>query len=52
LLTEKGQPLVIGDLWALTNITGGAGSNPGAVHFTAGVQQEMHGLFGSLTPSG
>jgi uncharacterized protein (TIGR03118 family) len=51
LMGENNKPIVIGDLWALTNGTGGAGTNPGAVYFTAGVQQEAHGLFGSLAPT-
>ncbi len=46
-----GKPLVIGDLWALTNGTGGVfGGNPRDVFFSAGVQDEAHGLFGSLSP--
>ena len=44
-----GKPIEIGDLWALTNGTGAAGTNPNAVYFTAGVADEAHGLFGSLT---
>ena len=44
-----GKPIKIGDLWALTNGTGAAGTDPNAVYFTAGVADEAHGLFGSLT---
>jgi MprA protease rhombosortase-interaction domain-containing protein len=48
LLTDsKGNPLVIGDLWALVN--GNTASDPDAVYFTAGLMDEAHGLFGSLT---
>ena len=49
LLGPDGKPLQIGDLWALTNGTGAAGTDPNAVYFTAGVADEAHGLFGSLT---
>ncbi|KAA5609476.1 TIGR03118 family protein [Rhodovastum atsumiense] len=52
LLGTDGRPLVIGDLWALTNGNGGNGGDPGKVYFTAGVQDEAHGLFGSLSPLG
>ena len=44
-----GKPIVIGDLWALTTSSGASSDNPKAIYFTAGVQDEMHGLFGSLT---
>jgi uncharacterized protein (TIGR03118 family) len=43
-----GAPITIGDLWALIPGTGGAGSDPNKIYFTAGVQNEAHGLFGSL----
>jgi uncharacterized protein (TIGR03118 family) len=49
LLGADGKPIQIGDLWALTNGTGAAGTNPNAVYFTAGISGEAHGLFGSLT---
>jgi hypothetical protein len=52
LLGADGNPIQIGDLWALTNGTGANGSDPNAVYFTAGVQDEKHGLFGSLSPAG
>jgi uncharacterized protein (TIGR03118 family) len=44
----NGNPFVIGDLWALVNGNNGAGSNPNAVFFTAGLMDEGHGLFGEL----
>jgi uncharacterized protein (TIGR03118 family) len=50
LLGGDGNPLQIGDLWALTNGTGSSGTDPNAVYFTAGLQDEQHGLFGSLSP--
>ena len=50
LLGADGNPIQIGDLWALTNGNGGAGGDPNKVYFTAGLQDEQHGLFGSLSP--
>jgi uncharacterized protein (TIGR03118 family) len=44
----NGAPITIGDLWALVPGTGAAGSDPNKIYFTAGVQAEAHGLFGSL----
>jgi len=49
LRDSNGDPFVIGDLWALVNGNNGAGSNPNAVFFTAGLMEESHGLFGELT---
>ena len=51
LLGGDGKPIAIGDLWALIPGNGGAGGDPNALYFTAGVQNEAHGLFGSLTPN-
>jgi uncharacterized protein (TIGR03118 family) len=48
LLGADGAPITIGDLWALIPGTGSAGSDPSKIYFTAGVQNEAHGLFGSL----
>jgi uncharacterized protein (TIGR03118 family) len=50
LLGENGKPITIGDLWSLKAGNGGMGGSTGSIYFTAGVSQEMHGLFGSLTP--
>jgi uncharacterized protein (TIGR03118 family) len=44
----NGAPITIGDLWALVPGTGNAGTDPNKIYFTAGVQNEAHGLFGSL----
>jgi uncharacterized protein (TIGR03118 family) len=50
-LTDASQnPLAIGDLWALLPGNGGSGGDPNAIYFTAGVEDEAHGLFGSLSP--
>ena len=48
LTDSNGQPFAIGDLWALVNGNNGPGSNPNAVYFSAGLLDEMHGLFGEL----
>jgi uncharacterized protein (TIGR03118 family) len=45
----NGAPIVNDGLWALAFRTGGAGVDPNALYFTAGIQNEEHGLFGSLT---
>src|SRR5215471_20631295 len=48
LTDANGNPLAIGDLWALVNGNNGPGSNPNAVFLTAGLVDEAHGLFGEL----
>ena len=45
------NPLHFGDLWALTLGNGGGDARAGnldTLYFTAGLQDEAHGLFGSL----
>ena len=49
LLGEDGNPLQIDGLWALMNGNGGNGGDPGKVYFTAGLNGEQDGLFGSLS---
>ena len=49
LLGADGNPIVEGDLWGLINGNGGAGGDPNSVYFTAGLVDEAHGLFGSIT---
>jgi uncharacterized protein (TIGR03118 family) len=49
LLDAKGAPITIGDLWALVPGNGSANSDPNKIYFTAGVENEAHGLFGSLS---
>lgn len=49
LLGSDGNPIVIGDLWDLTPGNNSPASDPHAIYFTAGVQNEAHGLFGTLT---
>jgi uncharacterized protein (TIGR03118 family) len=46
-----GKPITIGDLWAITPGNGANGGSPDTLYFTAGVEQEAKGLFGSLTPN-
>jgi len=45
----SGNQVVIGDLWALVPGNNGPNSDPHSIYFTAGVEDEAHGLFGSLT---
>lgn len=51
LTYASGNPIVVPDLWELIpgNSSGGLGGNPSTIYFTAGLQNETHGLFGSLT---
>jgi uncharacterized protein (TIGR03118 family) len=46
-----GKPIVIGDLWAISPGNGGSGGSTNTLYFTAGVQDEAHGVFGSITPN-
>jgi uncharacterized protein (TIGR03118 family) len=48
LLGKNGQPIVEGDLWALINGNGAAGGDTDKVYFTAGIENESEGLFGSI----
>jgi uncharacterized protein (TIGR03118 family) len=45
-----GKPIVIDGLWALIFGNGGNGGSTNALYFTAGLDDETHGLFGSLRP--
>jgi uncharacterized protein (TIGR03118 family) len=44
-----GNPIVEGDLWGLIAGNGGLGGSKDKIYFTAAIQDEAHGLFGSLT---
>ena len=44
-----GEPIQIDGLWALKVGNGGNGGDATKVYFTAGLDHEQHGLFGSLT---
>jgi uncharacterized protein (TIGR03118 family) len=48
---ESGNGIVIDELWALRFGNGGAGGDPNALYFAAGIAEEEHGLFGSLRPT-
>jgi hypothetical protein len=48
----KGQPLTIPGLWGLRFPAGSLNVVPGALYFTAGINDEHDGLFGDLVPKG
>ena len=49
-LTDRlGNAITEGDLWALIGGNGGSGGSTDKIYFTAGVQDEAHGLFGALS---
>jgi uncharacterized protein (TIGR03118 family) len=48
LRDAHGHAIVIDRLWALQVGNGGSGGDPGAVYFTAGLNDEQDGLFGRL----
>ena len=50
LKDPDGEPIQIDGLWALKVGNGGSGGATNTVYFTAGLDHETHGLFGSLTP--
>ena len=43
-----GNPLQIDGLWTLIFGNGGSGGDPAKLYFSAGIQNQTHGLFGSL----
>jgi|SwirhisoilCB2_FD_contig_91_2993014_length_1230_multi_3_in_0_out_0_1 uncharacterized protein (TIGR03118 family) len=45
---KNGKPIVIDGLWGITFGNGGNGGDKNALYFAAGIQDETHGLFGSL----
>jgi len=45
---ENGKPVAIDGLWGITFGNGGNGGDRNALYFAAGIQDETHGLFGSL----
>ncbi|HEV3084358.1 MAG TPA: TIGR03118 family protein, partial [Gemmataceae bacterium] len=49
LKDPDGEPIQINKLWTLKVGNGGAGGDANTVYFTAGIFNETHGLFGSLT---
>jgi len=49
LKDSDGDALQINGLWALTVGNGTMGGDQNTIYFTAGIDNEQHGLFGSLT---
>jgi len=43
-----GNPIAIDGLWSLTPGNGAAAGSPGSIYFTAGPDDESHGLFGVI----
>jgi uncharacterized protein (TIGR03118 family) len=52
LKNERSKNVVIEGLWSLAFGNGGRGGDPNKLYFTAGIDDEAHGLFGSLAPVG
>ncbi|HUO63966.1 MAG TPA: TIGR03118 family protein [Terriglobales bacterium] len=48
LLDVNGVPIANTGLWGLAFGTGGNGFNPNVLYFAAGIEDEVHGLFGSI----
>src|SRR5207302_5348125 len=49
LLGQDGNPIAIDGLWGLMNGNGGSGGDANKEYFTAGLNGEQDGLFGSLS---
>jgi uncharacterized protein (TIGR03118 family) len=47
---DQGKVIKLGTLWTLV-FGGGLTSSPQTLYFTTGLDMEMHGLFGTLTPN-
>lgn len=50
LKDPDGEAIQIDGLWALKVGNGGSGGDANTIYFTAGIDHEQHGLFGSLKP--
>jgi uncharacterized protein (TIGR03118 family) len=50
LMGTDSKPLSIDGLWALAFGNGTSGGNVNTLYFSAGIQGQTHGLFGSLAP--
>jgi uncharacterized protein (TIGR03118 family) len=48
---DRSGPIVNSGLWALKFRTGGPNTNPDTLYFTAGINGEADGLFGSIAPA-
>jgi uncharacterized protein (TIGR03118 family) len=51
LTGEDGTPIQNDRLWTLIPGNGGTGGDTQVIYFTAGLENEEHGVFGSLTPA-
>jgi uncharacterized protein (TIGR03118 family) len=51
LITDKQTYFAEPGLWAILPGNGGAGGDASTLYFTAGIDHEAHGLFGSLAPA-
>jgi uncharacterized protein (TIGR03118 family) len=51
LMDKTGKPAMVDGLWGLALGTTVTNAVPDGVYFTAGPDDEMHGLFGSITPA-
>ena len=51
LITDRQTYFAEPGLWAILPGNGGAGGASSNLYFTAGIQHEAHGLFGSLSPA-
>jgi uncharacterized protein (TIGR03118 family) len=51
LMDGSGAPVMIDGLWGLALGTGVQSARPGGLYFAAGPGDEMHGMFGVITPS-
>jgi uncharacterized protein (TIGR03118 family) len=49
LSDSTGKPITLPGLWGLQFGNGGGGGNAKALYFAAGIGNEQHGLFGSIT---
>jgi len=49
LRSSEGNPIWIDGLWSLAFGNGGKGGATNTLYFTAGIQNEKHGLFGSIS---
>lgn len=50
LRSRRGKPITIDGLWGLGFGNGGTAGSATTLYFAAGIQDEDHGLFGTLTP--
>jgi uncharacterized protein (TIGR03118 family) len=50
LLDIEGNPIAIDGLWALTPGNGGSAGSQQRLYFTAGPDEESHGVFGVISP--